>query len=127
MPLTVISRAGSTTRVEIVSHGDQRMPSETVASAAEIYGRDTGACGGFGGSMHVADLSRGMLGANGIVGAGIGIGLDAVARRTPGLARVLSEISVPPLTAWLVVHRELRGTPRLRAVFDALASMLAPS
>ena len=44
------------------------------ALIAEIYGRDTGACGGFGGSMHVADLSRGMLGANGIVGGGIGIG-----------------------------------------------------
>jgi DNA-binding transcriptional LysR family regulator len=58
-------------------------------------------------------------------GAGIGIGLDVVARRTPGLARVLDEIVVPPLTPWLVVHRELRGTPRLRAVFDALVQMLA--
>jgi acetoin:2,6-dichlorophenolindophenol oxidoreductase subunit alpha len=44
---------------------------------AEIYGRDTGACHGFGGSMHVADLSRGMLGANGIVGGGIGIAAGA--------------------------------------------------
>ena len=47
------------------------------ALIAEIYGRDTGACGGFGGSMHVADLSRGMLGANGIVGGGIGIAAGA--------------------------------------------------
>lgn len=37
---------------------------------AEIYGRTAGLCRGKGGSMHVADLSRGMLGANGIVGAG---------------------------------------------------------
>lgn len=44
---------------------------------AEIYGRETGACGGLGGSMHVADLSRGMLGANGIVGGGIGIAAGA--------------------------------------------------
>jgi len=39
----------------------------------EILGRAGGACGGRGGSMHVADFSVGMLGANGIVGAGIPI------------------------------------------------------
>lgn len=37
---------------------------------AEIYGRASGLCGGKGGSMHIADLSKGMMGANGIVGAG---------------------------------------------------------
>ena len=37
---------------------------------AEIYGRSTGSCHGKGGSMHIADLSKGMLGANGIVGGG---------------------------------------------------------
>lgn len=37
---------------------------------AEIYGKATGTCGGKGGSMHIADLDHGMLGANGIVGAG---------------------------------------------------------
>jgi acetoin:2,6-dichlorophenolindophenol oxidoreductase subunit alpha len=37
---------------------------------AEIYGRRTGSCHGKGGSMHIADLSKGMLGANGIVGGG---------------------------------------------------------
>lgn len=36
----------------------------------EIFGRRDGLCGGKGGSMHIADLSKGMLGANGIVGAG---------------------------------------------------------
>ncbi|MBN8997088.1 MAG: thiamine pyrophosphate-dependent dehydrogenase E1 component subunit alpha [Rhizobiales bacterium] len=37
---------------------------------AEIMGKGTGICGGKGGSQHIADLSKGMLGANGIVGAG---------------------------------------------------------
>jgi pyruvate dehydrogenase E1 component alpha subunit len=37
---------------------------------AELYGRATGACKGKGGSMHIADVDKGMLGANGIVGAG---------------------------------------------------------
>lgn len=40
---------------------------------AEIYGRETGICKGHGGSMHVADFSKGIIGANGIVGAGISI------------------------------------------------------
>ena len=37
---------------------------------AELYGRATGTCHGKGGSMHIADLDRGMMGANGILGAG---------------------------------------------------------
>ena len=37
---------------------------------AELFGRSTGLCRGKGGSMHVADLNLGMLGANGIVGGG---------------------------------------------------------
>lgn len=38
------------------------------AMMLEIYGKKGGLCGGKGGSMHIADLSKGMLGANGIVG-----------------------------------------------------------
>jgi acetoin:2,6-dichlorophenolindophenol oxidoreductase subunit alpha len=38
--------------------------------AAEIYGKKSGTCGGKGGSMHIADLDKGMMGANGIVGGG---------------------------------------------------------
>ncbi len=40
---------------------------------AEIYGRRTGYCKGKGGSMHIVDYSLGILGANGIVGAGLPI------------------------------------------------------
>ncbi len=40
------------------------------AMMAEIYGKTTGSCAGKGGSMHIADLSKGMMGANGILGAG---------------------------------------------------------
>ena len=39
----------------------------------ELMGKEGGVCGGRGGSMHVADMSVGMLGANGIVGAGVPI------------------------------------------------------
>ncbi|UUZ91786.1 thiamine pyrophosphate-dependent dehydrogenase E1 component subunit alpha [Paenibacillus sp. P25] len=37
---------------------------------AELFGKATGLCKGKGGSMHIADLNKGMLGANGIVGGG---------------------------------------------------------
>ncbi len=37
---------------------------------AELFGKSTGICKGKGGSMHIADMDKGMLGANGIVGGG---------------------------------------------------------
>lgn len=43
---------------------------DVVGMMKEIYGKKDGVCHGKGGSMHIADLSRGMMGANGIVGAG---------------------------------------------------------
>jgi pyruvate dehydrogenase E1 component alpha subunit len=52
---------------------------------AELYGRETGYCKGKGGSMHIADFSIGMLGANGIVAGGISIVTGA------GLAAQLEE------------------------------------
>lgn len=49
---------------------------------AELLARAGGVCGGRGGSMHVADMRVGMLGANGIVGAGVPIALgSALAHR----------------------------------------------
>ena len=44
---------------------------------AELLGRSTGYCQGKGGSMHVADVAAGILGANGIVGAGLPIAVGA--------------------------------------------------
>lgn len=44
---------------------------------AELYGKTTGYCKGRGGSMHIVDMNRGMLGANAIVGGGIPIAIGA--------------------------------------------------
>jgi len=44
---------------------------------AELYGKSTGYCKGKGGSMHIADVDLGILGANGIVGAGLPIAAGA--------------------------------------------------
>ncbi len=56
----------------------------------EIFGRSEGLCGGKGGSMHIADLAKGMMGANGIVGGGppliCGAALTAKYLKTGGVA-----------------------------------------
>ena len=46
---------------------------KTDIALAELFGKKTGYCGGKGGSMHIVDVDLGILGANGIVGAGIPI------------------------------------------------------
>jgi len=57
---------------------------------AELFGKATGTCKGKGGSMHIADMDKGMLGANGIVGGGIplacGAALTAKTLGTGGVA-----------------------------------------
>ena len=61
---------------------------------AEILGRGTGTCKGKGGSMHIADLHVGMLGANGIVGGGppmaCGAALTAKTKKTGAVAVAFS-------------------------------------
>ena len=59
---------------------------------AEIFGKVSGTCKGKGGSMHIADLDKGMMGANGIVGGGppliCGAALSAKHRKTGGVGVV---------------------------------------
>jgi len=57
-------------------------------------------------------------------GVGIGIVLQPLARRTPDLVPVLTELSLPVLPVWLTAHQALRASRRLQVVFDALAEGL---
>src|ERR687897_166760 len=50
---------------------------DPLAMMRELFGREGGNCGGKGGSMHIADFSVGMLGANGVVAANIVIAAGA--------------------------------------------------
>jgi len=59
-------------------------------------------------------------------GAGIGFLAHYVAARWDGVQRVLPELPVDALPCWLAVHREIRGSPVVRAVFDRLAAALPP-
>jgi TPP-dependent pyruvate/acetoin dehydrogenase alpha subunit len=57
---------------------------------AELLARDTGYCRGRGGSMHIADVATGNLGANGIVGGGIPIAVGAaLAQKLTGSEKVV--------------------------------------
>jgi acetoin:2,6-dichlorophenolindophenol oxidoreductase subunit alpha len=47
------------------------------AAFAELFGRESGVCGGLGGSMHLTDIGRGLIGAFGIVGAGLPVAVGA--------------------------------------------------
>lgn len=54
-------------------------------------------------------------------GAGIGLMLDVVGDAEPSVARALPSLPGLPVPLWLVTHRELRTSQRIRVVFDALA------
>lgn len=57
---------------------------------AELRGKETGYCKGKGGSMHIADLERGNLGANGVVGGGIPLAVGAgLTTQLKGIDRVV--------------------------------------
>ena len=59
-----------------------------------------------------------------LAGLGIGVSTQRVAALSPQVVRVLPKITIEPLPLWITAHRELRGTPRLKVVFDALANAL---
>ncbi|WP_420961184.1 thiamine pyrophosphate-dependent dehydrogenase E1 component subunit alpha [Brucella sp. IR073] len=74
LPLTDDDLITSTHR----GHGHSIAKGADVAKMfAEFFGKETGYCRGRGGSMHIADVSKGNLGANGIVGGGIPIAVGA--------------------------------------------------
>jgi DNA-binding transcriptional LysR family regulator len=58
------------------------------------------------------------------VRAGLGVGFlaDYLARLDGQLVALLPMIRIPPLPIWLTVHREIRTSARIRAVYDFLAS-----
>lgn len=58
-------------------------------------------------------------------GMGIGAMIDEIARDTPGIIRVLDDVPPMRFPIWLVTHRELRTSRRIRVVFEALAQGLA--
>ena len=58
-------------------------------------------------------------------GVGIGFIADYVARTDPHVVALLPMLKIPALPVWLAVHREIRTSKRIRAVYDFLASEIA--
>ncbi len=58
-------------------------------------------------------------------GLGIGVNADVVGDAEPGVERILPELPAIPVPVWLVSHRELHTSRRVRFVFDLLAEALA--
>ncbi len=67
---------------------------DVIGMMKEIYGRQDGLCKGKGGSMHIADVDQGMLGANAIVGGGPPIAVGAaIATKLQGKGRVTASFT----------------------------------
>ncbi len=93
VPTTVCSNLGDDDYITSTHRGHGHCiakGAEPDKALAELMGKATGYCGGRGGSMHIADVTKGNLGANAIVGAGIpiatGAGLAAQLRGTDQVA-----------------------------------------
>ena len=59
-------------------------------------------------------------------GCGIGFGQGAIVDAERDVERIELGVAIPGLPVWLAAHRELRHTPRIRLVWEALAAGLAP-
>lgn len=58
-------------------------------------------------------------------GLGIGFMMREIAERTPGVVQLFPDAAPIPVPVWLVTHRELRTSRRIRAVFDLLTKAFA--
>lgn len=58
-------------------------------------------------------------------GLGVAVMLDDVAARSPGMVRLFPDLAGPRFPLWLVTHRELRTSRRIRLVYDILAEQLS--
>lgn len=58
-------------------------------------------------------------------GLGVGMMLGACAERMSGLVRLLPDLPGTPVPVWLVTHRELHTSKRVRLVFDGIAAQLS--
>jgi hypothetical protein len=90
---------------------------------AELYGRADGYCRGKGGSMHIADFSVGMLGANGVVAGGIPIAVGAA----QGLKMQKSDAIVTCMFGDGAVMRRNSPWRRCGAATGRICCMCAPT
>ena len=117
----------------IERHGHPRSPDEATHHrfiGADRSGRYLGMLREFGLALtedHFSCYAESNLVAIRLAAAGLGIvaTMEEAARQAPGLVRVLEDVPPIEFPFWLVTHRELRTSRRIRVVFDLLADGLA--
>ena len=112
--------------------GTPRVPTDLLAHDLVGNDRNTDILRGFAGMGHPMEREDFVVRTDDLnayqaaVGAGLGVGFLAryVARQNPDLVPLLPMLAIPPLPMWLAVHREIRSNPRIRRVWDFLATAL---
>ena len=115
--------------------GTPREPAELLRHSLVGYARDDSLRRGFAAmGQPVGDEAFGLRTDDQVAyahlvaaGAGIGFLTHYNARQWPALRRVLPQLAIPPLPCWLAVHREIRGSPLVRRVYDFLAEAVPPA
>ena len=115
--------------------GTPRTPAELLRHRLIGYDRDETIIRGFAaaglavGREHFVLRTDDQVVGGQLVAAGAGIGF--VARYNlahwPGVVPLLPALKVPAMPCWLAVHREIRGSPAVRRVFDFLAEAIPPA
>jgi DNA-binding transcriptional LysR family regulator len=116
------------------THGTPQKPSDLLEHALIGNDRVTEIERGFAAMGHEVDPQRFVVRTDDLIAyweavrAGLGIGFVAryLLREDPQVRAVLPDLPLPVVPAWLVVHREIRSSRRVRAVYDFLARELPP-
>jgi DNA-binding transcriptional LysR family regulator len=112
--------------------GTPRQPQDLLQHSLVGYDRDETILRGFAGlglpltRDHFAVRTDDQVVYGRLVAEGAGIGFVAAytLAQCPGVRRLLPMLKIPPLPCWLAVHREIRGSPVVRRVYDYLAQAL---
>lgn len=133
---SLVSRRIGKVEIGIYAHrdylrrrGTPRQPAELLTHDLIGGDRDENILRGFAALGHPIGREHFVLRTDNLVAqwqavrGGIGIGFIStyLARSEPSVVPLLQALKIPPLPMWLAVHREIRGSARIRAVYDFLA------
>ncbi len=116
----------------LTRHGIPQQPEDLFHHAMIGYDADETMIRGFANYGHVMTKESFALRSDDLMvqwqavlaGCGIGFVADYMGRTQSDLVKLLPMLVIPPLPMWLAVHREIRSSQRIRAVFDYLATAL---
>lgn len=129
-----ITVAACAHRLYLDRHGTPQVPADLLQHELVGHDRILDICRGFAAMGHPVGAERFALRTDDLVAywaavrAGLGIGFVAafLLQEDPDVVPVLPQLPLPASPVWLVVHREIRTSRRIRAVVDFLARELPP-